>query len=173
MKRAIVSIVVIVLFSAFPCQVIGQVSSTAASIGADAKVIAPISITNTGSTPLNFGTVSRSATAGTIIVTPAGLRSNTGGATILSSSLFSAAPFSVTGENSAAYNITLPDNDDVVLTRIDGTETMEVTAFAHNSTLVLSGSGAATFSVGATLNLDADQVAGSYHGTFSVTVAYQ
>lgn len=173
MKRAIVSIVVIVLFSAFPCQVIGQVSSTAASIGIDAKVIAPISIENTGSTVLNFGTVTRSSAAGTIVVTADGERSATGGAAILGSSAFSAAPFSASGENNADFSIALPDDNDVVITRESGTETMEVTGFAHNSGLVLSGSGTATFSVGATLNLDADQAAGNYSGSFSVTINYQ
>lgn len=150
-----------------------QVSSTAANIGIDAKVIAPITISNNGSTNLDFGTISRSSIAGTVSVSPEGLRTATGGVSILTSSLFSAAPFTVSGENNAGFNLTLPDNDDVKLTRTGGTEEMEVTNFAHNSGLVLSSSGSATFSVGATLHLDADQVAGDYTGSFNVTVAYQ
>lgn len=152
---------------------LGQVSPTAANIGIDAKVIAPISISNTGSTNLDFGTIIRSSVAGTVTVTPAGQRTFTGGVSVLSSSLFTAAPFSVSGENSAGFNLTLPDNDDVKMTRTGGTEKMKVTNFTHNSGLVLSSSGTATFSVGATLNLDADQVAGDYTGSFNVTIAYQ
>jgi hypothetical protein len=150
-----------------------QVSSTATSIGIDAKVIAPISLVNTGSQNLDFGTISRSSVSGSVTVTPSGQRSSTGGVSILSSSLFYSAPFSVSGENNASFNLTLPDNDDVKMTRTGGTEEMEVTNFTHNSGLVLSSSGTATFSVGATLSLDADQVAGDYTGSFSVTVAYQ
>jgi len=173
MKRVLVSILVIAFCLGFPDHVIGQASSTAASVGIDAKIIAPISISNTGSTTLNFGTVVRSSTLGTITVTADGERSATGGAAALGSSAFSAAPFSASGENNADFTIALPDDDDVVLTREGGTEKMEVTNFGHNSGLVLSGSGVATFSVGATLNLDADQVAGDYSGSFSVTINYQ
>ncbi|MDP4278208.1 MAG: DUF4402 domain-containing protein [Bacteroidota bacterium] len=151
----------------------GQVSSTAASIGIDGKVIAPISISNTGSTHLDFGTVSRSAVAGSVTVAPDGQRTSAGGVSILSSSLYSAAPFSVSGENNAGFNITLPTDNDIVLTRTSGSEKMKVTTFTHNSGLILSATGAAIFSVGATLHLDADQVAGDYTGSFSVTVAYQ
>lgn len=155
-----------------PKNIFGQVSS-AANIGIDAKVIAPISLQNTGSIFLNFGTVTRSSTSGTIVVTSAGTRSQGGGASILSSSSFSPAPFTVTGENNASFNIALPDDNDVELTRDGETEKMEVTGFEHNSGLVLSGLGVATFSVGATLNLDANQVAGDYSGSFSVTINYQ
>lgn len=150
-----------------------QISPTAANIGIDAKVIAPISISNTGSAKLNFGTISRSSVAGTVTVTPGGQRISEGGVSVLSSSLFTAAPFSISGENNAGFILTLPDNEDVKMTRTGGTEEMEVTNFTHNSGLVLSSSGTATFSVGATLNLDADQVAGDYTGSFNVTIAYQ
>lgn len=173
MNKSIASIIVLTICLIFPYIVFGQTSSTVTNIGIDAKVIAPISASNTGSTKLNFGTISRSSVAGTVIISADGQRSSTGGASILTTSLFSAAPFTVTGENSAGFNLTLPDNDDVKMTRTGGTEEMEVTSFTHNSGLVLSSSGTATFSVGATLNLDVDQVAGDYTGSFSVTIAYQ
>jgi hypothetical protein len=92
---------------------------------------------------------------------------------VLSSSPFSAAPFSVTGENNASFNITLPANNTVQLTRTGGTEKMNVNSFTHNASLQLSGTGTATFKVGATLEVNANQVAGEYSGSFSVTVAYQ
>lgn len=173
MRKSIALIMVMTYFQFIQCYVYGQTSSTVTNIGIDAKVIAPISASNTGSTNLNFGTISRSSVAGTVIITADGQRSSTGGVSILTSSLFTAAPFAVSGENSAGFNLTLPDNDDVKMTRTGGTEEMEVTNFTHNSGLVLSSSGAATFSVGATLNLDADQVAGDYTGSFNVTIAYQ
>lgn len=173
MKKFEIVIVVMAIFLIIHSEMMAQVSSTAASVGIDAKVIAPISIENTGSTVLNFGTVTRSSLPGTVVVTADGDRSATGGASILGSSAFSAAPFSASGENNADFNIALPDDNDVVMTRDGGTETMEVTGFGHNSSLVLSASGISTFSVGATLNLDANQVAGDYSGSFSVTINYQ
>jgi hypothetical protein len=173
MRRSFLIVIVFAAIVALPCRVMGQTSSTAANVGVDAKVIAPITITNTSSTPLNFGTVSRSSITGTVTVATDGSRTYSGGASILTSSAATAAPFTVTGENSANYNITLPSNTAVVLTRVGGSETMSVTAFTHNSSLVLSSTGSAAFSVGATLNLGAEQVAGTYQGSFSLTVAYQ
>lgn len=149
-----------------------QVSSTASSIGIDANVIAPITIGNSGSSEMNFGTITRSSVAGTVILTADGSRTATGGVAILGSSSFTAAPFAVTGESNASFTITLPTSN-VTLTRDGSTETMTVNAFTHNSGLKLSSSGTAEFSVGATLNVNADQVPGLYHGTFSVTIAYQ
>jgi len=173
MKNVFVSVIALAIIILLPCRAMGQVSSTAASVGIDAKVIAPISITNT--TALNFGTVSRSTASGTVILALDGTRSSTGGATVLSSSSFSAAAFSVTGENSATYSVTTPKSTDAVtLTRQNGNgETMTVTNFINNSPTSLSEAGTATFLVGATLNLGANQIAGNYTGSFSVTVAYQ
>jgi len=173
MRKSIAILVVMVNCLFIHFNSFGQTSSTITNIGIDAKVIAPISASNTGSTNLNFGTISRSSVAGTVIITADGQRSSTGGVSILTSSLFTAAPFAVSGENSAGFNLTLPDNDDVKMTRTGGTEEMEVTDFTHNSGLALSSSGSATFSVGATLHLDADQVAGDYTGSFNVTIDYQ
>jgi len=150
-----------------------QVSSTVTNIGIDAKVIAPITLENTGSTPMDFGTLTRSSVSGSVTLTPAGGRTAAGGVSVLSSSPFSAAPFSVTGENNASFNITLPANNTVQLTRTGGTEKMNVNSFTHNASLQLSGTGTATFKVGATLEVNANQVAGEYSGSFSVTVAYQ
>lgn len=174
MRKILALVCILVLVnSCFNNYSLAQTSSTIANIGIDAKVIAPISASNTGSTNLDFGTITRSSVSGAVIVSADNQRTTTGGVTVLSSSLYTAAPFSVSGESNAEFNLTLPDNDDVKMTRTGGTEEMEVTNFTHNSGLVLSSSGTATFSVGATLNLDADQVAGDYTGSFNVTIAYQ
>jgi hypothetical protein len=163
-------IVFIVAIAWIPCSLMAQVSSTATSIGIDAKVIAPITIENTGSTSLDFGTISRSTAVGYVTVTPEGDRSASGGVSVLSASDYSAAPFTV---GDAAFNITLPADGTVELTRSGGTEKMSVDGFDHNSTLTLSSAGTESFSVGATLTIGASQVAGEYSGSFSVTVAYQ
>lgn len=168
-------VVLFAIYVAIPTSLYAQVSSTLSSIGIDAKVIAPITIENTSSTPLNFGTVSRSSIAGTVTVPTSGNRTTTGGASVLGSSSFSAAPFTVGGENDATFNISLPVNGTVVLTRTSGSETMAVNSFVSSvgTSPTLSSSGTATFVVGATLTVGANQVAGDYTGSFSVTVAYQ
>lgn len=150
-----------------------QVSSTLTSIGIDAKVIAPITLENDGNTPMDFGTVSRSSTAGTVTVPTTGDRTSTGGVGVLGSSSFSPAPFTVTGENSSTFNVSLPTNGTVVLTRTSGSETMAINGFNSNAPSSLSISGSASFTIGATLSVGANQVAGEYTGSFAVTVAYQ
>lgn len=172
MKKLFVSIIIIAASAAFPGEMMGQISSTATDIGVDAKVIAPISIENAGSSSLNFGTVSRSSSSGTVVMDTDGDRTVTGGVTVLASPSGTTAQFTVSGENDVAFNISLPADNAIKLLRTGGSEQMEITGFGHNSTLVLSATGAASFAVGATLNVDADQVAGDYHTTFAVTVAY-
>lgn len=170
-RKALLSIV---LFSV-SCALFAQVSSTVSSIGIDAKVIAPITIENTGNTALNFGTISRSSTAGTVIVPISGDRTSTGGVGVLGSSSFSRAAFNVTGENNASFNITLPTNGTVQLTRTGGSEKMAVDNFLSSAgtTASLSATGTASFVVGATMTVGADQPAGEYKGSFVITVAYQ
>jgi len=156
-------------------QVYSQVSSTATNIGIDAKVIAPITISNTGSTNLDFGTISTSSTSGSVTVPPEGARVPSGGVSVLSTSSFSSAPFEVTGNPDATCQLSLPGDLDVKLTRQGGTEQMSVTGFTigGSTTITLDANGDADFNVGATLTLGANQMPGEYTGSFSVTIAYQ
>ena len=147
-----------------------QVSATAT---AEATIVTPIAITKT--TDMNFGNVAVSATAGTVVLSPAGSRTTTGGVTLPATpGTVTAAAFNVTGLATYTFAITLPSTA-LTLTRNLGTETMTVTAFTSNpsGTGTLT-SGAQTVNVGATLNVSALQVAGTYvSGTpFTVTVNY-
>ena len=84
-----------------------------------------------------------------------------------------AAHFNVTGANNFTYTITLPA---VATTVTSGGNTMTVNAFTStpSGTGTLSGAGAQTIDVGATLNVGISQAAGTYvSGTpFTVTVNY-
>lgn len=167
-------LVVMVLSLMYPLSALSQTSTMISNIGIDAKVIAPITGINTNT--LDFGTLTRSSDPGSITISfsESGVGiSSSGGVSILTSSTYSAAFFEITGENNAQYSITLPTDNDVKLKRSGGNEEMTVTGFTHNSGLVLSETGADSFSVGATLNVLADQVAGDYVGNFDVTVLYQ
>lgn len=169
------TLLIVSLLVFVPDVLLSQVSSTLTSIGIDAKVIAPISLLNSGSSRLNFGTISRSSTSGTVTVPVTGDRTSTGGVGVLVSSSFSRAAFTVTGENNSSFNISLPANGSISLTRVGNSDHMPVNDFQSSvgTTSVLSGTGTASFEVGATLTVSGDQAAGDYTGSFPITVAYQ
>ena len=145
-----------------------------ASASSTATIVTPIGITK--DVNMNFGNVAVSATAGSVVLTPAGTRSIEGGTTLPNvAGTVTAASFSVVGQANYTYIITLPTSD-LTLTRTGFTETMVVNAFtsAPSGTGALSGAGAQTLTVGATLNVSANQVAGVYTTVtpFDVTVNY-
>ena len=81
----------------------------------------------------------------------------------------SGASFDVTREPGQAYVITLPSST----TLSSGGNTMTVDTFTHDAGASPSlAGGSDAFNVGATLNVGATQVAGTYSGTFAVTVNY-
>lgn len=135
---------------------------------ASATVIAPIAIATT--TNMNFGRFA-AGTGGTVIISTAGVRSKTGGVTLITTgSTVSQAVFNVTGQASATYSILLPTT--VNLT--SGANTMALGSFVSNpaTTGTLSTTGAQVLNVGATLTVAANKPAGAYTGSFTVTVDY-
>jgi Domain of unknown function (DUF4402) len=147
-----------------------QQQQSTASANALARIVSPILITKTAD--LNFGDVVPSGAAGTVTVTPAGSRSALLGATLGSGTGVAAAGFNVTGQASATYAITLPASPASIT---DGaSHTMSVGSFVSSlgATGTLSGTGSQALTVGATLNVLASQAAGSYTGSFSVSVNY-
>jgi hypothetical protein len=138
-----------------------------------ANIVNPITIAETRS--LHFGTMSVSTSAGTCILAPAGTRTKTGGVTLTNfTPSATSAAYSVTGAANVAYNISLPTSS-VTVTRSGGSQTMTITAFTSNKAGdagTLSSTGTDSFTVGATLNVGASQVAGLYQGNFNITVAY-
>ena len=108
---------------------------------------------------------------------PPASRTATGGVT-LAMSPFSAAQFAVTGPAGASipFSVSLPSG--ITLVRIGGEETMSVDAFRSNvnpdcgpgaSATACPGS-PYTLSVGATLHVQSNQIAGRYVGSFTITV---
>jgi len=146
--------------------------STASAI-ATANVITPISISK--NTDMAFGNLAvQAATGGTVVLAPAGSRTRTSGVTLpATTGTVSAASFTVNGNGSYTYSITLPSSA-VTLTHSGGVEVMTATAFTSSpsGTGTLS-SGTQNIAVGATLNVAAAQLAGVYtSGNFDVTVNY-
>jgi Domain of unknown function (DUF4402) len=142
-----------------------------ATASASANIITPISIVKT--VDMNFGNVAVSATvSGTAVLAPAGTRTTggSGGVTLpATTGTVTAATFTVSGQASYTYAITLPGS----CTITDGSShTMNVNAFTStpSATGTLSTGGTQTLTVGATLNVSAAQASGAYTNATGVPV---
>ena len=141
---------------------------------ASATIVAPISVNEAVAGGMNFGSVSPDFTnPTTVVLTPTGGISSGDGAGLISGTGVQQGSFDVTGAN-LAYDIGLPvaPTDSITLTNGAG-DTMTVDTFTSSKASGVSANGD-TFSVGATLNVGANQAAGApYTGTYTVTVTYQ
>ncbi|MGD0583882.1 MAG: DUF4402 domain-containing protein [Bacteroidales bacterium] len=169
MKKMIRFFAAITVMLAFAATTFAQVSATAT---ATATIITPITITKT--TDMNFGNVAVNASLGTVVLTPAGTRSATGGVTLPAvTGAVSQGVFTVNGQANATYAITLPG---AATTITSGANNMTVDTWtsAPTPTGTLSAGGSQTLNVGATLHVAASQAAGTYVSAvpFTVTVNY-
>ena len=167
MKNIFKSIVIASVVIASANSSFAQATATAS---ASANIITPISIVKV--TDMNFGNVAVSATlAGTVVLAPAGTRTTGGGGGVTlpaTVGTVAAASFTVSGQASYTYAITLPVS--CVIT--DGTHNMTVNTFTSSpsSTGTLSTGGVQTLNVGATLNVTAAQAANAYTNATGVPV---
>lgn len=147
-----------------------------ASASIDVELMAPLSLEK--SVDMQFGRVSMSGDGegvlvlgvdGSVQVT--NVLSSSGGATP------TAAVFTVNGTNAANYTVLLPSST-VALTRVGSTETLNVSGFTVKlaskevGTLIGTIGADDSFAVGATLTIPQTQQAGSYQGTFPVSISY-
>lgn len=153
-----------------------------AAADATAEVLAALELVNTDA--LNFGTVILSATStgGTVDVDVAGGRTCAGDVICGPAGAEQAAGFTVTGTPGTNVAVTVQD---LVATPVSLTHTGNVgsTNAEHNIELTalvdsVGGGGPGfpgtyDFTVGGTIALDGSEIAGTYEGTFDVTVAYQ
>ena len=148
-------------------------AQSTASATATATIVTPIAITRT--LDMNFGNIATNGTVGTVVLAPDNVRSLTGGVTLpATKGTVEAAKFTVTGEGAYTYALTLPADDTITITNASAVgKDMKVSTFTSNSTKTLTA-GTETFSVGATLNLNASQPAGLYTNStgFNVIVNY-
>ncbi len=139
---------------------------------AAATIAAAIGIANTAD--MSFGIMSPDpGNPGTVVLVPAGTRTNPDGfLTLIGGGTIAAAAFDVTGGANATYTISLPG---AAVTLNSGGDSMTADTFTDSlsGTGTLDGSGAQSFTVGATLNVTAAQPAGDYISAgFTVTVNY-
>lgn len=169
MKHMKKLIFIAILMFAFTAATFAQVSATAT---ASATIVGPIGITNTAN--MDFGNVAVSAVAGTVVLTPAGVRSTTGGCTLPAiTGTVAAGAFNVTGAANYTYAITLPAAA-TTITSGGNTMTVDTWTSTPSGTGTIGAGGSQALTVGATLNVAGSQPAGTYvSGTpFTVTVNY-
>lgn len=131
---------------------------------ANATIVSAINLTE--STPMNFGFVIPGASAGTLVVSPAGGTTPTN-VTYLNGA--AAGAWNVTGTSGQPMVVTFDVSD---LLAGPG-PSMTIDTFTTDAPATFT-SGSVNFHVGATLHVDtaANQTAGNYSGTYSVTVNY-
>ena len=143
-----------------------------ATASAFATIVLPIAITK--DVDLSFGNIAAGALAGTVVLAPDGARTATGVRLPTVPGVVTAARFTVNGTPGANYTITLPVS--VSISRVGGTApAMTIATFIEDAEthVLTTPGGTQTFNVGATLHVLANQPAGTYEGTFNVTVDYQ
>lgn len=146
-----------------------EAQAATTSADASATIVTPLAIVKV--TDLLFGKLTAGGAGGTITMTPAGVRTAGGGVTLFTQgNISNAASFTVNGEGTLTYAITLPPSD---VTLISGSDSMTVNTFSSDpSGTGTLAAGTQTLSVGATLNVAANQPAGNYTGNFNVIVDY-
>lgn len=127
-------------------------------------------ITLTKTTDLSFGDVFAGPAAGTVVLSPAGARTTTGGLLLGNSSPVSAASLRVHGAAYATYAILLPAS--ATLAGPSGTLMVSSFSSTPGSSGLLSAAGIQQLNIGGTLDVAANQPDGDYSGTFAVTVTY-
>ncbi len=146
----------------------GQAQATA-SFTASVTIIQPIGITTTSN--MNFAGLDAKS-GGAVTLTPDNIRISTGGVELADGAQVSAAAFEVTGEQGFAFNITLPEREQVLT---NGSETITIKNFTSNlgENRNLSN-GSKTVRVGATLDINPNQTPGVYTSPapMNVTVNY-
>jgi hypothetical protein len=165
-----------ILFIAVAGFGVSSYAQSTANAPTSATIVAPITITK--NTNLHFGNIAINASTGDVVLDPSlsATRTPGGGVTLPAvTGSPTAAKFTVGGEGSYTYAITLPTGDAFKVT--NGTPAQDM--IVNNFTSTPSGTGALTTGsqiiyVGAKLNIAGSQPAGSYtNGTgFAVTVNY-
>ncbi len=130
---------------------------------ASAQIAIPVTIAET--TALDHGTVTASGSVGTIDITTAGVRSVTGGVTALGGSPTQGV-FAVTGEAANSFTTTMDPTSSLT-----GPGTAMIATLSNDAPANLTA-GSATINVASNLAVGANQTAGAYSGTFSITVNY-
>jgi Domain of unknown function (DUF4402) len=152
------------------------------AVRGEAVVVRPLSFITDEN--LEFGTIISAGTAGTVTVPPSGARTKTGGP-ILHGTAFQPARFSGFGARNQFVLISTGANSYSVPRIGGGAPAMTLDTFVIGSTptanltvvprsfRITSATGLFNFPVGARLRVAANQPAGQYQTSFTITLVYQ
>jgi hypothetical protein len=179
MKKLLMLFTAVVLMAVFAATGMAQTSASTTT-DAGAKLIVPMMIYQDA--PLHFGTINLLLGVAGTCVLPSNntIRAFSGG--IIGSSvapLPTNAAYHVTGTMNSTYALTLPSTITVTET-VGNSATMTINTIkarfngqlTDGVTSTLSATGTDSFTLGGTLIVAAAQVAGIYHGTFTLSVDY-
>jgi hypothetical protein len=156
MKNVYLSLALITLM-AFAEKVSAQATAYASTT---AVLVIPISIAKT--VDMHFGTVAASGTAGTVELDYADGRNPTGGASLpVGSTTQKTAVFTVTGEGTSGFSISIPAAPITLTGSVSGTMTVSNFLCDAGAATTLTG-GSKVLKVKAILNVPANTVAGTY-----------
>lgn len=145
--------------------------NTATATGtANATVVAPLQITHNSGAALSFGMFT-AGTGGTVTVSQAGAASITGDIGLVTGGTVSADAFTISGGPSRTFTLSASTGN-FVTSSVSATAKMPL-AVSIPTSGTLSAAGTFALNVGGTLTVAANQAAGAYTGTYTVTVTYQ
>jgi hypothetical protein len=153
----------------------GSVMAASTNATSTGVVVTPIAITKAAD--LSFGSFAAGGTIGTVTVTPAGVRSVSGGV-VAAGGTATAAKFDVTGQAGLTYTISMTGTSANLTSggnNIPYTVISDVSASAITTGIATSGTltaGAQSIYVGGSLAVAVNQPAGTYTGTVAVDVNY-
>lgn len=145
-----------------------QVLAVTATAPVHVDIVRFLTLLNTSG--LEFGKISASGAAGTVVVTHDGNRYATGGAAVDPADRFTPASFIIQGRPNESFTVQLPDT--LELFDQNGNKII-IEDFKSNAEQANTGpSGDMEFSIGGKLNVDPNQPSGSYSGTLVINVHY-
>jgi Mat/Ecp fimbriae major subunit len=160
MKAALVGTVAAAAFASTGAQ------AATATATAKAEILQQITVTKNAD--LDYAVIVSAATAGTVQVSTAGVR--TCAAVLTCTNTATAADFSVAGTTAKVVTISVPAS----VSLVSGANSMSSTLVGSAATMTISATPANNkFQVGGTLSVGANQADGVYTGNFTVTVNYQ
>jgi len=120
---------------------------------------------------LFFGDIGASAEAGTLELSPSGVRTTTGGVTVNRAIAGRPATFDVQGDPDSTYSITFPA---AIIMSNGSPNSMVVDKFTSfpQTSGVMDASGQQTLYIGGTLNVGSHQAFGEYKGELVISVDY-
>jgi len=180
MKKSIFTFATILLIVGFTTNTFAQTSATVTGTAAGAKLIKPLTLTQTS--PLHFGTINVLTGLGGTVTLPSNSTTREFSAGVAESKvapLATNAAYNVAGTKNVTYALSLPTSI-IVTETIDGTATMTINDLkarfngAEEDAVIskLSASGTDNFTVGGTLTIAPGQEGGVYAGAFNVTIDY-